>query len=86
MKTGEAFDSTKSGYFDTNVKEVMTYQVNWDKVKTFEDLLLLLKHNVIQATSVFESDLKGKDKDIKKFFKATGAKVMMHVPDKPNTD
>ena len=75
----EAFDSTKTGNFSTNVLEVMTYNVNWDKVKTFEDLLLLLKHNVIESNFLRETDLNGKDKKIKKFFKATGAKVIQYV-------
>jgi len=75
----EAFDSTKTGIYGTNIKEVMTYTVNWDKVKTFEDLILLLKHNVIETNFRRESDLNGKDKKIRKFFKATGAKVVQYV-------
>ena len=76
----EAFDSTKSGNFGTNIKEIMTYNVNWDKVKTMEDLILLLKHNVIETNFRRETDLTGKDKEIKKYFKATGAKVLQYVP------
>ena len=73
----EAFDSTKSGNYITKLNEVMAHEINWDKVKTFEDLILLLKHNVITSKTVGNDDLIGKDKDIKKFFKATGAKILV---------
>lgn len=76
---GEAFDSTKTGDYTTKLKEELVFQLNWDKVKTFEDFILLAKSGVIKTTTKTETDLKGKDKDIKKFFKTDGAKVLKVV-------
>jgi hypothetical protein len=74
---GEAFDSTKTGNFQTKVKDELVFNLNWDKVKTFEDFILLAKSGVIKSDTRTESDLKGKDKEIKKFFKTDGSKVLI---------
>lgn len=77
----EGIDSTKTGEYKTVVKEELVYQINWDKVKTFEDLMLLLKHNVIMTRMVNDSNLKGKDKEIKKFMKTDGTKIHVYDPE-----
>lgn len=68
-------DETKSGNYNTKVKEVLIFDINWDKVKTFEDFILLAKNGVIQTLTRTELDLNGKDKEIKKFFKTDGSKT-----------
>lgn len=73
----EGLDSTKTGNYTTKVIEELTYQINWDKVKTFEDFITLAKSGVIVVNHKTESDLKGKDIEIKKFFKTDGTKVMV---------
>ena len=45
-------------------------------IQPFEDFLLLAKSGVITSLTRTEDDLKGKDKEIKKFFKTDGTKVL----------
>ena len=73
----EGIDSTKTGNYTTKVKEELLYQINWDKVKTFEDFILLAKSGVITTTTITKTNLDGSHKEVKKFFKTDGMKVMV---------
>jgi hypothetical protein len=77
----EGIDVTKSGNYTTQIKEELVFNVNWDKVKTFEDFILLAKHGVIKSNTLRDSELKNKDKDVKKFFKTDGSKVIVFEPE-----
>ena len=72
----DSFDSTKSGSFSTKIEDEYVYEVNWEKVKTFDDFLLLVKCGIISTNTKTQSDLSGKDSEIKKYFKTDGTKVI----------
>jgi hypothetical protein len=72
----ENFDSTKTGHYITEVKEEMLYEINWDKVETFEDFVALAKSGAIRTVQKHESTYKALDKELKKYYKATGTSIL----------
>lgn len=72
---GDSFDSTKSGNYTTTVENVLVFTINWNKVKTFEDFLLLAKNGLIKSEVRTEDSLNGADLEIKKYFKTDGTKI-----------